>query len=146
MEIRGAGNLLGTSQSGFVDEIGYELYTKLLARTIRQLKGEKIEEEIDPEIQLGVSAFLPEDYINDTNLRMSFYKRMSHVSSEEEIQALELELIDRFGPLPLPAQNLMEILRLKRGAIKLGLKSLKARTIEEARMMLREEGKWTNDK
>ncbi len=137
---------MGTSQSGFVDEIGYELYTKLLAKTIRQLKGEKVEEEIDPEIQLGVSAFLPEDYINDTNLRMSFYKRMSHVSSEEEIQALELELIDRFGPLPLPAQNLMEILRLKRGAIKLGLKSLKARTIEEARMMLREEGKWTNDK
>ena len=113
LEIRGAGNLLGTAQSGFVEEIGYELYTKLLNRTLRKLKGEVVEEEIDPEIKIPVPAFIPEDYVADSTLRMGLYKRLANIEKEEEIPSLEKELIDRFGPLPVPLQSLLQIIPIK---------------------------------
>ncbi|MBI4125557.1 MAG: DEAD/DEAH box helicase, partial [Deltaproteobacteria bacterium] len=137
LEIRGSGNLLGTSQAGFIEEIGYELYTKLLARTIRKLKGEEIEEEVEPEIQINVPAFIPEGYVSDVNLRMGLYKRMSHLNSGKEIAAMAAELKDRFGALPVPAENLLEIIRIKLEAASRGLRSLKARSLEEARNLLR---------
>lgn len=125
LEIRGSGNLLGADQSGFVEEIGYELYTKLLARTIRKLKGEKLDEEIDPEIQLGSPAFIPEEYIADAPLRMELYKRISHLANEEAIQSFRQELVDRFGPFPAPVESLLEVIALKQLAVQLSLKSLK---------------------
>ncbi|OGQ04517.1 MAG: transcription-repair coupling factor [Deltaproteobacteria bacterium RIFCSPLOWO2_01_44_7] len=124
LEIRGGGNLLGTSQAGFIEEIGYELYTKLLAQTIRRLKGEKIEEEIDPEINLKIAAFIPESYVADTTLRMGLYKRMSHLSTVEEIKNFEQEIIDRFGPFPEEVKNLLGIIEVKQLAIRLRLRSI----------------------
>ncbi|MDZ4224575.1 MAG: TRCF domain-containing protein, partial [bacterium] len=125
LEIRGSGNLLGTSQSGFIEEIGYELYTKLLAATIQRLKGEAVEEEITPEIFLKISAFLPENYIADTALRMELYKRMAHLSGEPEIAAFREELKDRFGALPEAVENLLEVIAIRQLAVALRLKSFK---------------------
>ncbi|MDO8526088.1 MAG: transcription-repair coupling factor, partial [Deltaproteobacteria bacterium] len=124
LEIRGAGNLVGTSQSGFIDEIGYELYTQLLAQTIRRLRGEKIEEAIDTEIHLQVAAFIPETYVADTSLRMELYKRLSHLSQAEEILSFQQELQDRFGEIPPETQNLLEVVGIRQLAMQLRLRSL----------------------
>ncbi|MDO8526390.1 MAG: transcription-repair coupling factor [Deltaproteobacteria bacterium] len=124
LEIRGAGNLLGTSQAGFIEEVGYELYTKLLSQTIRRLRGEKLEEDLDPEMHLKVPAFIPEDYVADPALRMELYKRMSHISKPEEKEAFVLELTDRFGPVPEPTLQLLEIIEIKQMAVNLRIKSL----------------------
>ncbi len=125
LEIRGAGNLLGSAQSGFIEEIGYELYTKMLAATIRRLKGEKWEEELNPEIFLKIPAFLPEDYLVDTALRMELYKRMAHLGDEAEVSAFREELKDRFGAPPEPVENLLEVIVIRQMASRLRLKSFK---------------------
>jgi len=116
---------LGTSQSGFIEEIGYELYTKLLAATIQRLKGDVVEEEITPEIFLKMPAFIPEGYVADTALRMELYKRMAHLGDEPEIAAFREELKDRFGPLPESVENLLEVIAIRQMAVRLRLKSFK---------------------
>ena len=121
----GAGNLLGTSQSGFVEEVGYEMYTKLLHRAIRQLKGESLEEEIDPEIHLNIPAFIPESYVCESKLRMELYKRMSHISASQTLNDFREELKDRFGPLPNEIENLLSIVEIKLLATTLRLRSFR---------------------
>ena len=113
LEIRGSGNLLGASQSGFIEEIGYELYTRLLNRTIRKLKGEKFLDAIEPEIQLKIAAFFPETFVPDPQIRIDLYKRLSLLTQDEEIDAFRQELSDRFGPLPKEAQYLLEVVAIK---------------------------------
>jgi transcription-repair coupling factor (superfamily II helicase) len=113
LEIRGAGNILGPAQSGHIAAVGYEMYTRLMERTVRQLKGEKVEEEITPEMRLPFATFLPDDYIRDPHQRLVLYKRLSLAGSEEEIDDMREELVDRFGPIPLPASNLLEAMKLK---------------------------------
>ena len=125
LEIRGAGNLLGGAQSGFIEEIGYDLYTRLLTRTIRKLKGEKVLEELEPEISWRVAAFLPDVYIADAQLRMDLYKRLSHVSSVEELEQFRQELIDRFGELPQETLNLLSIVSVKIPAQALRISALR---------------------
>lgn len=128
LEIRGAGNLLGTDQSGFIEEIGYEMYTKLLNGAIRRLKGERVAEEIDPEIQLGVKAFIPESYIDDPHLRMELYKRLSHLDSAEGLIAMGIEIRDRFGKFPVEVSQLLQVIEIRMEAIRLRLKTLTADT------------------
>src|SRR5262249_35827540 len=82
LEIRGAGNLLGAHQSGHMTAIGYELYTELLEKAIRELKGEKVLEEIDPELHFKLPAYLPDDYIPDPPVRLELYRRLSSLDSE----------------------------------------------------------------
>ncbi len=114
LSIRGSGSILGESQSGHVSAIGYELYTELMEKTIRELKGEKYpEEEIDPEISLGIPAFIPDDFIADTHTRLMIYKRISIVTSEDDMSGLREELADCYGPVPLQVDNLMDIIRIK---------------------------------
>lgn len=114
MEIRGGGNLLGTSQSGHVSAVGYELYTELMEQTIREIKGETIpEEEIVPEINLGLPAFIPEEYMADVHRRLVTYKRISMADSNEELEEIRDELADCFGYLPPEVTNLLEVIRLR---------------------------------
>jgi len=113
LEFRGAGSILGRAQSGHVAAVGYELYAKLLDRAVRRLTGKKVEDEIDPELNLKVAAFLPESYVTDPGTRIDLYKRLASRDSAEEIEALGIELTDRFGPLPPEAQNLLGMMEVK---------------------------------
>jgi transcription-repair coupling factor (superfamily II helicase) len=113
LEIRGAGNLLGHVQSGHIAEVGFELYNSLLEKAIRELKGEVTTEQVTPEIQVPIEAFIPADYIAGDNQRLLFYKRLSLAADEETVAGLSEELRDRFGPLPLSLLNLLEVIRLK---------------------------------
>jgi len=125
LQIRGGGNLLGVSQSGHIAAIGYELYLDLLQTTVAELKtraacGESLEsggiEELDPEINLQISAYIPESYIPDVSQRYVAYRRISALSSAEETLHLDLreELVDRYGPLPSETLNLLEVVSLKK--------------------------------
>jgi len=114
MEIRGGGNLLGTSQSGHVSAVGYELYTELMEKTILELKGEAApEEEIAPEINLGLPAFIPEEYMADVHRRLVTYKRISTADSSEELEEIREELADCFGYVPPEVSNLLAVIRLR---------------------------------
>lgn len=114
MEIRGGGNLLGVSQSGHVSAVGYELYTELMERTIREIKGEKpVEEEVLPEIQLGISAFIPDDYVQDIHQRLVLYKRISLTDNAEDLGRIGDELQDCYGPLPQNVENLLGVINIR---------------------------------
>ena len=114
LEIRGAGNLLGRQQSGQVAAVGFELYTQMLEEAIRELRGERRRIEVEPEIQLGISAFIPEDYVADVSQRLALYKRMARASTREELDELRGELEDRFGPVPARVGALLEVMDLRR--------------------------------
>ncbi|MFO0753904.1 MAG: transcription-repair coupling factor [Thermodesulfovibrionales bacterium] len=113
LEIRGAGNLLGPEQSGYIHGVGFELYMEMLEKAVAELKGEEIREEIDPQIRLHLSAFIPEEYISDITLRLSLYRRISAVKSAEALEDLRDEILDRFGPLPEEVTNLLHIIKVK---------------------------------
>ncbi|MCR4432359.1 MAG: transcription-repair coupling factor [Tepidanaerobacteraceae bacterium] len=124
LEIRGAGNILGTEQHGHMMAIGYDLYNKLLSAAIKELKGEKVEEEVQPTIDLPVSAYISDDYIKNTAQKMEIYRRIAAVETVEEVCDLEDEIEDRFGDIPEPARNLIEISRIKVLARKLKITSI----------------------
>ncbi|MFP5263484.1 MAG: transcription-repair coupling factor [Blastocatellia bacterium] len=124
LELRGAGNLLGGEQSGQIDVIGFDLYTQMLERTVRELKGEPIEDEISTAINLGVDIRIPEDYIYDMSQRLRTYKRVSSAESEEELADVHAEISDRYGPIPETIENLFEFARLRREASRLGVVSV----------------------
>ncbi len=115
LEIRGSGNILGVSQSGHVAAVGYEMYIELIESTIRELRGEKPEQEekIRPEIHLGLPAFIPEDYISDMHRRLVTYKRISMASTEEDLAKLREELTDCYGFVPPQADNLLDVIRIR---------------------------------
>jgi transcription-repair coupling factor (superfamily II helicase) len=113
LEIRGAGDVFGPEQSGHINEIGFDLYVEMLEKTVAELKGYAIKEEIDPLIELRSSSFIPEEYVEDIPLRLSIYRRMASMRKEEDITAFEEELNDRFGKPPEELANLLDIVRLK---------------------------------
>ena len=113
LELRGAGDLLGGKQSGQIAAIGFEMYTELLEETIHELQGLAVTEKIDPEIRLGLSAFLPEKYVPDPNQRLVLYKKMAAADSEEELYYVADELRDRYGEIPDPAALLLESMKLR---------------------------------
>ncbi len=124
LEIRGAGNLLGADQSGHIAAIGYEMFTELLERAVREMRGEAPEEEVEVEIDLKLPAFIPEAYVPDTSQRLVFYRRLALARAEDEIAAVETELIDRYGDLPEEVGNLTEAVRVRLLARALGVKTL----------------------
>jgi transcription-repair coupling factor (superfamily II helicase) len=131
LEIRGAGELLGETQSGQIQEIGFSLYTELLGRAIRSLKAGKEPDLLQPletgvEINLHMAALLPEDYVPDVHLRLMLYKRISSASSRDQLRDLQVELIDRFGLLPAVAKNFMRIAAIKLQAVALGIEKIDA--------------------
>ena len=113
LELRGAGDLLGGKQSGPIAAIGFELYTELLEETIDRLRGKEREERIDPEIRLGISAFLPEKYLPDPNQRLQFYQRMAAAEEETDLFDLAEELRDRYGELPTVSELLLGTMKLR---------------------------------
>lgn len=124
LELRGAGNLLGAQQSGQIDAIGFDLYTQMLERTVRELKGEPVEDEVSSAINLGIDIRIPEDYIYDMSQRLRTYKRISSAESEGELADVHAEIADRYGPIPETIENLFEYSRLRREASKLGIISI----------------------
>ncbi len=114
LEIRGAGNLLGAQQSGHMESVGYDLYCKMLNEAVKQMKGEETEEEsFDTIIDLDVDAYIPSSYIKNEMQKLDMYKRVAGIETEEELMDMQEELIDRFGDLPAPVDNLLHIALLK---------------------------------
>jgi transcription-repair coupling factor (superfamily II helicase) len=136
LDIRGAGNLLGGEQSGFMAEIGFEMYQKILAEAIRELKRTEFKdlfkEEIskqddfvqDCTIDTDLEILIPDDYVESITERLSLYTRLDNCESEEELQAMEGELTDRFGTLPPPVQELFVTVRCRKLAVELGFERL----------------------
>ncbi|MDQ6573554.1 MAG: DEAD/DEAH box helicase, partial [Haemophilus parahaemolyticus] len=131
LEIRGAGELLGSEQSGQIESIGFSLYMDLLENAVKALK-EGREPSLDEitqnqtEIELRIPALLPEDYVPDVNMRLSFYKRIASAENVEALKELKVELIDRFGLLPEATKNLFQITQIRHLAKTLGLKKIEA--------------------
>ena len=114
LELRGAGNLLGGEQSGQMDTLGVDLYTRMLERTVNELRGDKIVDETSVSINLGVDVSIPTEYISDMGQRLRTYKRISSVDSEERLQKLFAEVQDRYGRAPESVENLFNYARLRR--------------------------------
>lgn len=121
LEIRGAGDLLGSEQSGNLRSVGYETYMEMLEETVDELRGTAHEEWLDPEIKLPVVGRLPENYVGDVSQRLVLYKRLSSARDENEVALIRDELLDRFGRLPAEAENLLEVIRIKILARRLGV-------------------------
>ncbi|MDW7709367.1 MAG: transcription-repair coupling factor [Deferrisomatales bacterium] len=114
LEIRGAGELLGKAQSGQMAAIGFDLYAELLEEAVQRLRGEPVERPPEPEIRLRVPAHFPLDYVEDPRQRLVLYERLTRVGAVAEVDELRYELIDRYGPVPLPVENLLEVMKIRR--------------------------------
>ncbi|MFH1075590.1 MAG: transcription-repair coupling factor [Pseudomonadota bacterium] len=130
LQIRGGGAILGTSQSGHVAAVGYEMYLQLIEQAVQDLKGEPIPREVEPEIIVDVSAFIPDSYVADIDQRLSLYKRLSRVSSLNDLDILYNEIVDRYGRLPEEAQGLKDKVALKISSRKLRINRLEAKKKE----------------
>lgn len=113
MELRGAGDLLGAEQSGSVSLVGFDMFVQMLEQAVAELRGEPVVHDVDPELTLDVEHFLPEDYIDDVGLRLSFYKRFAGAPDEQAIEDLAAEMEDRFGPPPDAARQLVRVMNLR---------------------------------
>lgn len=113
LEIRGAGNILGTQQSGHIATVGYELYCQLLESAVRRLQKMPPKMTIDVDIDLPVEAYLPDDYVEDMRQKIDLYRRMTRIASDEDLQQIEEELRDRFGKHPAEVEELLRLVALK---------------------------------
>lgn len=124
LKIRGGGAALGVSQSGHIAAVGYDLFLQLMEDAIRRLKGEIVVDRLEPEINLPLSAFLPETYIGDMDQRLTAYRRLARMTELAEVSDFKAELMDRYGRLPQEAGNLLIKIMLKILSIKSGVKRL----------------------
>jgi transcription-repair coupling factor (superfamily II helicase) len=136
LDIRGAGNLLGGEQSGFISEIGFEMYQKILDEAIRELKRSQFKDLFKEEIQkqddfvrdcsfdTDLEVLIPDDYVESISERLSLYSRLDNCETEEELQEFHNELIDRFGPVPPEAEDLFITVRCRKLAVDLGFEKL----------------------
>jgi transcription-repair coupling factor (superfamily II helicase) len=127
LEIRGAGNILGVQQSGHIAAVGFDLYCKLMEETIRELKGEQVEEEKELQVVLKIGGFLPKDYIPDTAQRLDLYQRLYAVDDETTLAELQAETVDRFGTLPEAVEKLLRLVELRTLARQLRLLKIERR-------------------
>ncbi len=125
LEIRGAGNLLGAEQSGFMNSVGFDLYCKLLADAVQEMQGKQVETAApNATVDLPLDAYLPDEYIGDRTLKVNFYQRLASLNRPEQVETMAAELSDRFGALPNPVQNLLAMVRLKVEASQLGYEAI----------------------
>ncbi|MBE9002152.1 transcription-repair coupling factor [Nostoc sp. LEGE 12447] len=125
MEIRGVGNLLGAEQSGQMDAIGFDLYMEMLEEAIREIRGQEIPKVEDTQIDLNLTAFIPADYITDLDQKMSAYRAVATAKSKSELNQIAAEWSDRYGSLPVSANQLLRVMELKQLAKKLGFSRIK---------------------
>ena len=124
LELRGAGNILGGQQSGHLDALGFDLYTKMLERTIAELRGDEIADETSVSINLGVDVSIPKDYIAEASQRLRTYKRISSAESEETLTQIHAEVEDRYGRIPRSVESLFEYARLRKLAERMAIISI----------------------
>ncbi len=124
LEIRGAGNILGPEQHGHMDAVGYDMYCKLLKESVDEAQGIKVEEDSDVSIDINIDAYLPESYIKNHNQRIDIYKKIAAVETEDDKFEIEDELIDRFGDIPKPVQNIIDVAALKAPAKSVGISEI----------------------
>ncbi len=124
LEIRGAGNLLGGEQSGHIESIGFDLYVKLLEQTVRELKGEELEDEIRAAVNLNLDLKIDEHYIPDMNQRLTVYRQVAAARTEMELTEVLDELCDRYGPIPSSVATLAEYGRIRLLADRLGVETI----------------------
>ena len=113
LEIRGAGSLLGEIQSGHLEQVGYDTYCNLLNEVVKEMKGEEVVEDIDIQIDLNVTSYIPDEYISDSAQKIEIYQNIALCKNEEDIQNEIDEIIDRFGNMPPQLENLLDIARIK---------------------------------
>lgn len=113
LEIRGAGSLLGEIQHGHMEQVGYEMYCKLLDEVIKEMQGIEVQEEIDVQIDLNISCYIPDEYISDSSQKIEVYQDIALCRTEKDITNVIDELIDRYGNMPKELENLLEIARIK---------------------------------
>ncbi|KRM71240.1 transcription-repair coupling factor [Lacticaseibacillus brantae] len=116
LAIRGAGNLLGQQQHGFIDSVGYDLYTQMLQEAVAKKQGKQPKPQTDAEVDLDIEAYLPTDYISDSRQKVELYKQIRAVKTQVDEAELSADLIDRFGDYPQPVTNLLAVAHLKRFA------------------------------
>ncbi len=124
LEIRGAGNLLGGEQSGHIEAIGFEMYMKLLEQTVRELKGEEIEDETRATVNLSVDLRIGEEYVPEQAQRLALYRRVAGARSDAEIDSVAEEIEDRYGPMPPEVLNLVDYGRIRVAADRIGVESI----------------------
>ncbi len=124
LKIRGGGNILGMSQSGHIAAVGYDMFLKLMENAVSELKGEPIIDNLEPEINVSMSAFIPESYMPDIDQRLAAYRRLSKITELNDLADFNEELIDRYGPLPIKVTNLLLKIMLKVLSIKAGVRRL----------------------
>lgn len=124
LEIRGAGNFLGHQQSGQINAVGLDLYSRMIKDEVSRRRGEKVEEEPEVRISVPVPAYLPDSYVTDSEERMDIYRRLSRVRGLEEVTAMRSELLDRFGAPPPPGENMLKLLEFRARTAAAGLDSI----------------------
>jgi transcription-repair coupling factor (superfamily II helicase) len=124
LEIRGAGNLLGTGQSGHIAAVGYDLYCQMVSEAVAELKGEPVRPPAEIKLDVPLDAHLPRDYVAREELRLEAYRRLAAVTSEAEVDDIRVEWEDRYGPLPQPALALLEVARLRAECARLGIREV----------------------
>ena len=124
LELRGAGNLLGGEQSGHIEAVGFELYTQMLERAVREMKGEVAPEETETQLNLGLNIRIPGEYIPEENQRLQMYKRVARVETESQLADVGTELEDRYGPPPQAVRNLLDYASLKLLCTRVGVNAI----------------------
>ncbi|HZC27303.1 MAG TPA: transcription-repair coupling factor, partial [Actinopolymorphaceae bacterium] len=140
LEIRGAGNLLGGEQSGHIADVGFDLYVRLVGEAVAEFRGDTTAEEAEVKVELPIDAHLPHDYVDSQRLRLEMYQRLAAVRDAEEIEQVGEELLDRYGALPAPVENLLEVARFRLHAKTAGLTdvTLQGNQVRFAPVSLRE--------
>jgi transcription-repair coupling factor (superfamily II helicase) len=113
LEIRGAGNLLGPQQHGFIEEVGFDLYCRLLEEAVAEVKGEKIEHDFEVKLEIDCDAYISEGYIEDSRQRVDIYRKISEARTVADLDAVEAELVDRFGQYEMEVRNLLDVMAIK---------------------------------
>jgi len=126
LEIRGAGNLLGRDQSGHIAAVGYDLYVQMVAEAVAEMKGETVRPAVEVKIDVPSDAHLPSDYVGREDLRLEAYRRLASVTGESEVDDIRSEWMDRFGPLPDPAEGLLAVARLRVECLRTGVREVSA--------------------
>jgi len=124
LELRGAGNLLGGEQSGHIEAVGFELYTQMLERAVREMKGEGAPEETETQLNLGLNIRIPGEYVPEENQRLQMYKRVARVETESQLADVGTELEDRYGPPPQAVRNLLDYASLKLLCMRVGVNAI----------------------